>query len=288
MNKKRKRSDEEETLSRTRSGATTRSECKKTGTQPHQAVSPKKRKTDENEPNDSMKDNVNAVPKSDDTKARPQRSTRNRRNEESKDDSKTRKHNLPNNKDSKEDTNDVKVVHSTEQNTLTFKPVNKEWQKKICENFDLKPVKFHESVTTKDIGISAGPKSTVKIQGDGNCYFRTISYMITGEENKHKHIRDLVVRYLERNEDIFRTIHDSQDYINESCMNNLGQWATEVEIIATASMLATDIYVYCSSGKSNKWLRYGSLRGAERVIERSRQKMYISNLNEHFVPVIGM
>ena len=85
---------------------------------------------------------------------------------------------------------------------------------------------------------------------------------------------------------VFRTVHDLDDYVNESNMNYLGQWTTEVEIIATASIFATDIYVFIPCGTINKWIRYGPLRGATELTDRSNCKMYISNLSEHFVPVL--
>ena len=57
-------------------------------------------------------------------------------------------------------------------------------------------------------------------------------------------MRDMVVEYLQDNSEVFKTIHYNSDYINESSMNDPGEWATEVEIIATASLFATEIYVY--------------------------------------------
>ena len=42
-------------------------------------------------------------------------------------------------------------------------------------------------------------------------------------------------------------------YIEQSHMQSLGAWATEIEIIAAASLLQTTIYVYGPCRKMNKW-----------------------------------
>ena len=45
-------------------------------------------------------------------------------------------------------------------------------------------------------------------------------------------------------------------YIEQSHMQSLGAWATEIEIIAAASLLQTTIYVYGPCRKMNKWQKY--------------------------------
>ena len=45
-------------------------------------------------------------------------------------------------------------------------------------------------------------------------------------------------------------------YTKQSRMQSLGVWATEVEIIAAASLLNATIYVYARCGDSCKWLKH--------------------------------
>ena len=45
-------------------------------------------------------------------------------------------------------------------------------------------------------------------------------------------------------------------YIEQSKMQLLGTWATEIKIIAAALLLQITIYVYGPSGKINKWQKH--------------------------------
>lgn len=63
---------------------------------------------------------------------------------------------------------------------------------------------------------------------------------MTGIESHHKKIHHHVVDFLEKKskKKKIRVMHNA-DYISETGMNDLGQWATGVEIIATATLLNT-------------------------------------------------
>ena len=55
---------------------------------------------------------------------------------------------------------------------------------------------------------------------------------------------------------LYCNLKDVEDYIRTSKMNRNGVWATEVEIVAAASMLGADFVVYTKYGDSEKWLTY--------------------------------
>ena len=76
------------------------------------------------------------------------------------------------------------------------------------------------------------------------------------------------MNYLENNSKVFRMIHNNIDYVSESFMDP-GEWTIEVEIMATASLFATEIYVFSPYGRNQKRIKYGSLRGATRLVNRS-------------------
>ena len=46
---------------------------------------------------------------------------------------------------------------------------------------------------------------------------------------------------------------EPSQYISRNLMDKLGEWATEVEILATASLLGCDIFVYCKVGNNMDW-----------------------------------
>ena len=47
-------------------------------------------------------------------------------------------------------------------------------------------------------------------------------------------------------------------YIEQSKMQSLGTWVTEIEIIAATSLLQTTIYAYGPCGKMNKWQKHAA------------------------------
>ena len=83
--------------------------------------------------------------------------------------------------------------------------------------------------------------------------------MLTGSQDYHQEVRLLVTTYMidnTRNPQLSSLIKDGErmeDYIEQSNMQLLGTWATEIEIIASALLFQTTIYVYGPCGKSNKW-----------------------------------
>lgn len=153
----------------------------------------------------------------------------------------------------KTDCDIVEVKHSSIP--MFYNPVDEEWQTFHCNklNFIFEQqftcLRFRRPIPlTQPLGI-------VKIEGDGNCWFRAISYVITGSEKYHNEIRCAVVKHmavcLERNEvnDLFRGV------INLEQMMKNGVWATEAEIFGTASLLKTNIYVYTKINNSDSKIK---------------------------------
>ena len=81
---------------------------------------------------------------------------------------------------------------------------------------------------------------SAKIKGDGNCYFRTISYSICGEEIYHADIRNAVCDFISTfDADLkpFLVKGKGKEYILKSNMRRHGIWASEIEILATVKIL---------------------------------------------------
>ena len=64
-----------------------------------------------------------------------------------------------------------------------------------------------------------------------------------------------------------------------------GVWATDAEILATASLLKTDVVVYSRYGENFRCLRYPA---SFKLDKRSAEAVYLANLNEHFNVVISV
>ena len=127
------------------------------------------------------------------------------------------------------------------------------------------------------------------ILGDGNCFFRTISYLLLGQEVKHDVIRARIVDYImdPNNFDKLRSYipqhyPSGEAYIQGEAMADLTTWATEVELFACAQLSGIDIVCYCH----RRWLRYPASGNPRKP---TRSAFFIANKNgNHFNPVIGM
>ena len=79
------------------------------------------------------------------------------------------------------------------------------------------------------------------MKGDGSCYFRAISFAISGTQEYHNDVRRAICDYIEtfpgRLNAVLQNAHDVQsgcEYIQKSEMQESSTWATEIEILATA------------------------------------------------------
>lgn len=85
-----------------------------------------------------------------------------------------------------------------------------------------------------------------EINGDGNCFFRTLSHILLNTEEEHLSIRDLLVRFENLNSDVFEKmmteVHKPtfREHINH--IMRLGKWATHVEVLAAATYFQLPVY----------------------------------------------
>lgn len=125
--------------------------------------------------------------------------------------------------------------------------------------------------------------------GDGNCYFRAISFVLTGSEESHLSLRNSIVEYMLNIIPTEMTNFLNQqiaDYITSTAMNKSGVWATDAEIMATASHLGTDIIVYSKTGNGEmEWLTYPA---SFFLSQTTRDGIYLENKSVHFNVVISV
>ena len=133
------------------------------------------------------------------------------------------------------------------------------------------------------------PDKIFKVAGDGNCYFRALSYLLSGTEENHAIIRSKLVERMSSIEvssylKLYLNCEVSK-YLIESKMKTLGTWATDAEIIATAHIFKIDIQVFAKYGHKMEWQRY---RSDIRVPHSSRAALLMQNFNFHFEPVLSV
>ena len=170
---------------------------------------------------------------------------------------------------------------------FSFHPVMRTWQADKCKIFNLQIQKSH-SLGTKEALLS--PCSLKTVIGDGNCFYRCISYCVTGSQDFHLNIRQKLVSHMRVNRDVMRTLIPGGagvlDYIKQKKLGQPGTWATEVEIHAMANMLQTDIYTYTMYGSSWKWLKCSSSFLNVHDDTDNRPALYQQNTNLNHYDVV--
>ena len=148
----------------------------------------------------------------------------------------------------------IEIQHP--KSTRIFSPISPEARKKIARFLNLTVHKTQYFGKEGNLNI---PGRVYITRGDGNCYFRAISYIITGSEENHLVIRNRVVQYMcgTISDKLQKYLNQSvNNYVNLSSMARNGVWATDAEIMATASLLEHDIVVYTKSGDSCNGLHF--------------------------------
>ena len=101
-------------------------------------------------------------------------------------------------------------------------------------------------------------------------------------------LRDQVVAHMSGaiNKQMNEYLNDNtQDYINKSGMLDNGVWATDAEILATASLIETDIIVYGTYGLKVRWMIFPCSLTLTRL---SSYALFLDNSNSnHFDVVIS-
>ena len=93
------------------------------------------------------------------------------------------------------------------------------------------------------------------IEGDGNCLFRSFSYIITGSEEHHMDIRCAIVNHMVDIAHLLCGAHvpsqhmSIQQYIAATRMNHSASWETDVEIYTLSHLLHTSVFHLWHGGK---------------------------------------
>ena len=79
----------------------------------------------------------------------------------------------------------------------------------------------------------AVPGKVVGVLGDGNCFYRAISYAITGAEDSHMKLRKKLATYMSTDiAEKFTHWTSNPNYVKENRVGYSGVWATTTEILA--------------------------------------------------------
>ncbi len=169
---------------------------------------------------------------------------------------------------------------SESPDAIQYIPTTPVWQRERAEIVKLRILKELVFGNPKTIKRDRKPLKTKSITADGNCFFRSVSYFLTGSEAFHGKLREATTSFTRENE---TALHVDSQYLNESRMERSGTWATDREIFAAASVLKTKIFLYTKHGEGWKWAEFRPVDDSG----TSRESLYIHHISQnHYEPVI--
>ncbi|KAK3088416.1 hypothetical protein FSP39_018892 [Pinctada imbricata] len=166
-----------------------------------------------------------------------------------------------------------------------FKLLCKGTQRQICSRLDLKyeNTKVHSNRLIKN---AENPKAWHRVTGDGNCFFRALSYAISNTEENHEKLRTLICEHASLQPDHFasklREEHESViSYLQTSNMTEDCVWATEFEIFVASSMLNCVIYTF----SNGTWIKFALPTCDKRNIS-DKNKIFLDHVNTNHYDVV--
>ena len=168
-----------------------------------------------------------------------------------------------------------------------FYSVDEHWQHNACTTLGLQYVTSNR-LRPGGPNVDLRPPNHIKrIGGDGNCLFRSFSYIITGSEEQHMAVRIAILNHMIDIAHFLLGHHippqysSVQDYIQDKGMDQPHIWGTEIEMFTLAHLLQTCVFIYNTDDLN--WCRY-SPRGVDRTLNDDIQQMsmYINHPPNHF------
>ena len=129
---------------------------------------------------------------------------------------------------------------------LQSNTVKKHGKLKMSQNsVDVQDVSKQLAPQRVTVFLSQQERTTIPIQPDGNCFFRALSTVLYGHQEKHQELRNHLVHFISSHKEMFRKFMFSELPLEGHLkrLANHGTWATHLEINAAACFLQIPIYV---------------------------------------------
>ncbi|XP_061175632.1 uncharacterized protein LOC133184560 [Saccostrea echinata] len=184
---------------------------------------------------------------------------------------------------SREHFSDVEVMLENETCvSFDFIPLTNKTKKKLCS---MMKIPSNQCQRQSDITYNMGsPKATKSIGMDGNCLFRAISYAVSNRQQYYQKIRSSVVNHMKNSADALKSFlrpgyESVEEYIRMSGMENDTTWGTELEILAAADLLKTNIFTYLNGS----WVKYSpsQICSSAEVNNESIYLNHVTNSNHY-------
>ena len=148
----------------------------------------------------------------------------------------------------------------------------------------------------KDNKLSKAAESTfreIKVKGDGNCFFRCLSFHLFGDENRHCDIRKNIVAFMTANIDDFIPYIDGsiQEHLENMSFSDgrSESWATEAEVMAASALYEVNVKVKVKYRGRFAWhaytLRMKGKNGANEVLSGQipyNENIYVVYRSNHY------
>ena len=198
------------------------------------------------------------------------------------------------------------IVVSEHFRPMNYVPVDEIWQRRICNAFGWKfnaPSRGRSLNNLYGIDCKTQPKTPTKIGSDGNCWFRAIALIATGDQENYMQVKNSVIEFMWANieilqktfEDVpyYRDIYDirfSPNFAREVILfhSQPNEWVKNVVMEITAVMLNTRFYLYYKGrkGRAGSWTSIES--GSYPVwFRRDQIRNYPENVNRAIIPELG-
>ncbi|CAN4093740.1 unnamed protein product [Withania somnifera] len=86
----------------------------------------------------------------------------------------------------------------------------------------------------------------IQVTSDGNCFFRALGDQLEGNEEEHEKYRDMTVKFIRNNRDMFEPFIEDDVPFDEYCesMEKDGTWAGHMELQAASLVTHTNICIH--------------------------------------------
>lgn len=154
--------------------------------------------------------------------------------------------------------NSIPIRNSNAQGSPSTNPFPVHFPVVIPGNLQWAKNKNNPDLKTSSSGMDREGQTT-NIRGDGNCFFRSLSYLMYETEIHHPGIRHKVVKEMAAHRNEYSPFIDGnvEDHLVNMSFEDgrLSSWATEAEIFAASSCFKVDIFVRLSDHTDAQWIR---------------------------------
>ena len=190
------------------------------------------------------------------------------------------------------------IIVSEVQSPFIFHCVDEKWQHESCGLLKINFACCNKMNKGTPCMPLTQPKQTHPIGGDGNCMFRSVSYVMTGSQEHHLEVRaktlehmetiaPLVLGHIRGRSSVMSKFSSVKEYVQHTKMDKQGTWGTEIELLVLSHLLKTSIYTYLTTNK--KWFVFSPSKLDKKLAFDSTSKsVYLRHPPIHYDVVLNV